>query len=96
MYMQMLCPEYSVLRRAFRLSTWSSYLLQAVCHRQAAAVEILLNNGASVEARDEVLGSALDALHKVRAVDTNSDDEGDTDEDEDEDEDFKSQGENEV
>ncbi|KAL8930646.1 MAG: hypothetical protein Q9208_000517 [Pyrenodesmia sp. 3 TL-2023] len=60
--------------------------LQAVRHRQAGAVEELLKNWASVQARDPVLGSALDILEKEVADDTNSDDIGDWD-DEDSDDD---------
>ncbi|KAL8910028.1 MAG: hypothetical protein Q9171_004654 [Xanthocarpia ochracea] len=61
--------------------------LQAVRHRQAGAVEKLLKNGASVQAREPVLGSALDILEKEIADDTNSDDIGDWDDEDSDDED---------
>lgn len=54
-------------------------LLQAVHHRQPAAVEILLKNGASVQAKDPVLGSVFDTLQNDVPDDTNSDDMGDWD-----------------
>ena len=61
--------------------------LQAVRHRQAGAVEKLLKNGASVQARDPVLGFALDILEEEIADDTNSDDIGDWDDDDSDDDD---------
>ncbi|KAL8920307.1 MAG: hypothetical protein Q9172_004567 [Xanthocarpia lactea] len=66
--------------------------LQAVRHRQAGAVEELLKNGASVQARDPVLGSALDILEKEIADDTNSDDMGDWDDEDSDDEDSDDDG----
>ncbi|MCJ1464534.1 hypothetical protein MMC07_003147 [Pseudocyphellaria aurata] len=60
-------------------------LLQAVYHRQTAVVEMLLKNGANVEARDPVLGSCRDALQRQLEEDPNSDDEGDEDDENSED-----------
>lgn len=57
-------------------------LLQAVYHRQVDAVEMLLKNGASMQARNPEFGSALDAIEKEMPDDTNSDDMGDWDDEE--------------
>lgn len=70
-------------------------LIQAVHYRQTVVVEILLKNGANVEARDPVLGSCLDALQREPEEDINSDDEGDDDDEEEEEDDEDSDDEEE-
>ncbi|KAL6722060.1 hypothetical protein ACLMJK_001165 [Lecanora helva] len=56
--------------------------IQAVYHRQENAVDLLLKKGANIEAQDEILGSAFDALGKEPPKVVNSDDEADDSEDE--------------
>lgn len=71
-----------LLDQALPVEILDEALVKAVYHRQDSVVDILLKKGASVEARDEVLGSALDALQKEAPNYFNSDDEGDEYEDE--------------
>ncbi|KAL8792427.1 MAG: hypothetical protein Q9195_004960 [Heterodermia aff. obscurata] len=69
-----------LLDQALPYNMLDDALIQAIYYRRAEAVEMLLKKGASVEATNSVLGSALDLLRKDAGVDNNSDNEEDADE----------------